>query len=115
MICPVCKGSCNIVTFNPLRFWDCPCCGGAGVTELGIGGNIKLGGGQHAFMRPISKARHKQTEFKLEDFLPNATLAHVMAKAGIFPSIGQAKKNGWDRPIEKGSWVVAKKFHISIK
>ena len=44
----------------------------------------------------------------------NALMAHVLAKAGIFPSVGQARKNGWDRPLEKGLIVVTKR-KIRIK
>jgi len=29
-------------------------------------------------------------------------MAHVMHKVGIFPSVGQARKNGWDKPIQPG-------------
>jgi len=29
-------------------------------------------------------------------------MAHVMHKAGIFPSVSQARKNGWNKPIPKG-------------
>ena len=29
-------------------------------------------------------------------------LAHVMHRAGIFPSVGIARKNGWNRPIPDG-------------
>ena len=37
------------------------------------------------------------------------TMAHVMHKAGLFKSISDARKNGWNRPIEQGKWVVGKK------
>lgn len=30
------------------------------------------------------------------------TMAHLMHMAGCFPSITQAKKNGWDKPVQKG-------------
>jgi len=43
-----------------------------------------------------------------------AVMAHVMAKAGIFPSISQARKNGWDKPLTKGMVTVTKK-RIRIK
>jgi len=32
-----------------------------------------------------------------------------MFKAGIFPSVGQARKNGWNIPICIGVWEVTKK------
>ena len=46
--------------------------------------------------------------FKTEDRL---TLAHFMAKAGIFPSVSQARKNGWDKPVPEGfnQFIVGKK------
>lgn len=38
------------------------------------------------------------------------TLAQLMAHAKIFPSTGEAKRNGWDKPIPKGlsQFVVGK-------
>lgn len=30
------------------------------------------------------------------------TMAHIMLQAGIFRSVTEARKNGWDKPIEKG-------------
>lgn len=30
------------------------------------------------------------------------TMAHIMHAAGIFPSVGQARRNGWDRPVPTG-------------
>lgn len=30
------------------------------------------------------------------------TMAHVMHAAGLFPSVSQARKNGWDKPIPEG-------------
>ena len=29
-------------------------------------------------------------------------MAHILHKAGIFPSVSQARKNGWDKDITKG-------------
>ena len=54
--------------------------------------------------------------FKMSDFadVTNPTLAHIMAKAGIFPSVGQARKNGWNKPLVEGEWSVTKK-KIRIK
>lgn len=48
--------------------------------------------------------------FSLTDFkdVNNPLMAHVMAKAGIFPSVGQARKNGWDKPLVVGEWTVTK-------
>lgn len=30
------------------------------------------------------------------------SLAHLLARLGKFPSVGEAKRNGWDRPIPNG-------------
>ena len=37
--------------------------------------------------------------FHIED---NWIMAHVMHVAGIFPSVGIARKNGWNHPIPDG-------------
>lgn len=29
-------------------------------------------------------------------------MAHIMHRVGIFPSVGQARKQGWDKPISEG-------------
>ena len=45
------------------------------------------------------------------------TMAHIMHSAGIFSSVGQARKNGWNMPIPTGFWqkqVGKKKILISI-
>jgi len=41
----------------------------------------------------------------------NWDMAHVMHKACIFPSISQARKNGWDKPIPEGFniFIIGKK------
>lgn len=39
------------------------------------------------------------------------TMAHVMHKAGVFSSVSQAKKNGWNKDIPDGfnEFIVGKK------
>ena len=37
--------------------------------------------------------------FHIED---NWIMAHVMHMAGVFPSVGIARKNGWNKPIPNG-------------
>jgi hypothetical protein len=32
----------------------------------------------------------------------NWCLAHIMHLAGVFPSVGIARKNGWNKPIPEG-------------
>ncbi len=50
-------------------------------------------------------------KFSLADFadVKNPLMAHVMKEAGIFPSVGQARKNNWDKPLTEGQWTVTKK------
>lgn len=48
-------------------------------------------------------------KFKISDFPDNAVMAHVVAAAGIFPSVSQARKNGWDKPLVAGEFVLTKK------
>jgi hypothetical protein len=31
-----------------------------------------------------------------------STMAHIMARAGFFRSVGEARKNGWNKPIPSG-------------
>lgn len=47
--------------------------------------------------------------FKMSDFPDGTLMAHIIHKAGLFPSVSQARKNGWDRPIEVGTWSLTKK------
>ena len=54
---------------------------------------------------PVPKAK----VFRIQDFPEGALMAHVMKEAGIFPSVGQARKNGWADPIREGEWSVTKK------
>ena len=54
--------------------------------------------------------------FEFDDFPEGALLAHAMVKAEVFPSVSQARKNGWDKPLERGSWVVGKrKIKVVVK
>lgn len=53
-----------------------------------------------------------------EEFIviePHWSMAHIMHAAGIFKSIGQARKNGWNKPIEDG-WtdIIAGKLKKEI-
>ena len=50
------------------------------------------------FMGPLGEA--EDGPFKPIEF--GWSLAHIMHAAGIFPSVGQAKKNNWDKPIPAG-------------
>lgn len=37
------------------------------------------------------------------------TMAHVLALIGVFKSVNDAKRNGWDKPLELGEFCVTKK------
>jgi hypothetical protein len=96
---------------NPLRFACCIRCSGTGFVSGGPIGPavIKM----HSLGNTTGTAKHI---FTLTNFSNNALMAHVMAKAGIFPSISQARKNGWDKPIEVGEWTVTKKrIKVEVK
>lgn len=58
------------------------------------------------FLGPVSENQDQRF-----DSFENKTLAHLMAEAGVFPSVGQAKKNGWNKPIPLGfsHFIVGKK------
>lgn len=55
-------------------------------------------------VRPIAKT----AELAIQDFPKNAVLAHVMHRAGLFESVGEARKNGWNKPIAVGLYLVGK-------
>lgn len=43
------------------------------------------------------------------------TMAHLLAKLKIFESIGEARKNGWNKPIVAGDfWFQKKTKHVQI-
>lgn len=41
-------------------------------------------------------------EISVSSLPENATMAHIMFACDRFKSIGEAKRNGWDKPIELG-------------
>ena len=59
------------------------------------------------FLGPIDE--DQDTEFFDND--EKLVLAHFMAKAEIFPSVSQARKNGWDKKVPRGfsQFIVGKK------
>lgn len=52
---------------------------------------------------------------KISDLPQNATMAHAMAKAGVFKSVSEARKNGWNRPVEKGEWFRLTKRRLRVR
>lgn len=43
------------------------------------------------------------------DLPPHATMAHALVAAGRFSSNGDARRNGWDKPIQNGDITVGKR------
>ena len=48
------------------------------------------------FFSPIT---NDDTFIKIEDHM---VMAHLIFAAGIFPSVSQARNNGWNKPIPEG-------------
>lgn len=72
--------------------------------ELGV----KLGWWERAGLNgdPIAPA----IEVRIQDLEPHETLmAHIVAKHGFFKSVSDARKNGWDKPVETGEFWFRKK------
>jgi len=42
------------------------------------------------------------------------TMAHVMADLGWFKSVGEARRNGWDKPVAPGLYSVGKTKLVEI-
>lgn len=51
---------------------------------------------------------------KLADYV-GKELAHVMADLEFFPSLTQARKNGWARPVEPGRFKIGKTRVVIIE
>lgn len=61
----------------------------------------------HFGIEPIDKAKvYSKTALESEN---KGLMAHIMYDLGIFPSVSQARKNGWDKPLEIGDFTVTKK------
>lgn len=69
----------------------------------------------HPFM---ADPRHRHMiahDLVWRSFRPHETMAHLMHRAGVFASTGDARRNGWARPIPRGfSQFVVGKRKISI-
>lgn len=115
MICTLCKGSGSLFCLdssNKLEWWNCVCCGGDGVRANGINGKpIVISSSQTKMVKPIDieNLNNNILTFFIEDFSSELKLAHIMHKAKIFKSISDAKRNGWDKPIECGNFFFKKK------
>lgn len=51
---------------------------------------------------------------KAADF-EGKTMAHVMAQVGIFKSVGEARRNGWDKPVTTGVFKVGKNRPVEVR
>lgn len=62
------------------------------------------------FMGPFDK-----TDGPVIRFPESWSMSHIMHAAGIFKSVGEAKRNGWDKPIPNGfQHLVVSKRKVSI-
>ena len=107
-ICRLCHGMGNLfnVQVSKFEWFTCPGC-------LGNGARNAIGSGTILIHTPINV--ESQQIFSLKDFQPNENLmAHVMAKAGFFKSVSEAKKNGWNKPLEAGVFKVGKQKKLEI-
>jgi len=48
-------------------------------------------------------------KMNVSDFLTTDTMAHILFKAGIFESVSEGRKNGWNKPVERGMFTFKKK------
>lgn len=97
---------------KPMRWALCIACKGTGFVE-----GAPIGVAEIAIHNLGTMSAPTHT-FCLKDFADakKPLLAHVMHKAGIFPSVGQARKNGWNKPLAVGEWTVTKKkIRIVVK
>lgn len=51
------------------------------------------------------------TGIEAVEFDTGQTLAHIMQRAGVFPSVADARRNGWNKPIPDGysQFIVGKR------
>lgn len=48
-------------------------------------------------------------EFRVSELPAGATMANIAVALGIMPSLSQARKSSWNRPLEMGASTVTKK------
>lgn len=51
---------------------------------------------------PYHRPSDWESELVVGELADHETMAHVIARAGLQPSVSQARKNGWDRPVPPG-------------
>ena len=52
--------------------------------------------------------------FSISQMEDGATMANIMVEMGIFPSLTQARKNGWNKPLVLGRHIIHKKTKVSV-
>jgi hypothetical protein len=48
-------------------------------------------------------------KFSISELVPGATMANIVVLLGLFPSLSQARKNQWDKPLTLGVHSLTKK------
>lgn len=105
-ICQKCKGSGNkFVSVRPFIIKPCNKCGGKGLKHIPEGW-IR----NHTIMTKVKDNTNKNAtlNFDFEEW-KDKTMAHIMVESGIFKGVNEAKKNGWNKPVEKGEFFLKKR------
>ncbi len=56
------------------------------------------------------------TRLKISELEPHElTMAHIMHKIGAFNSVGDARRNGWSKPVEHGEFKYKKTQRLIIE
>ena len=53
-------------------------------------------------------------KIKISELKEGANMGDVMFEAGAFTSATQARKNGWNKPLEKGIFKIGKNKRIEL-
>lgn len=56
----------------------------------------------HPYMRHEEFRHMMAGDIVWSSFQPHETMAHLLHRAGLFKSTGEARRNGWARPIPPG-------------
>jgi len=86
------------------RWLFCGMCGGEGIVF-----SPRVSTTKRIIMREASTAVNNGIVISRVELPDNATMADVMVKIGVFPSLSQARKNGWNNPITFGKHVLTKR------
>ena len=56
----------------------------------------------HPFMQHSAYRHMLAGDVVWSSFQPSETMAHLVHRAGLFKSVGEARRNGWARPVPAG-------------